>query len=432
MGPQETKTVKGIYTVINGTTVKIGEFAVPDATRYYLDEMAVTQPAPEPKPEPKKTYLTTSNPYMSKDWKTIFEKQMETDYWDKFYMLPGQKLIDNKAVIVKSSKDKEEDTKDYSNMSVRDILDEMKSTLMLTKQTARYFDHDEWVWELSDDIHYKLGESIKEFRRYDPDASACIMGIPVQRDHLRLNHIKLVRKVKEEEKSMTVHEKIKMIEAKLEKIAEDVDARVYTKYNGRKQTLEYVFVEKETGYTFTNERGLEELLDSLCDPLATGIYTLRRHVSNCFYAWKKRMNIAPQFLDYTLPQIKDVKFEDPAVIVFWADGTKTVVRAQGEAYDPEKGLAMAISRKALGNKRDYYHVFLKWLKKAKKKKNPDKLLEQVRKDTTELLQDMAGIKHECDGVCELCCPVRTDDISKVGPGCKNCNSYMNHFPEKED
>ena len=71
--------------------------------------------------------------------------------------------------------------------------------------------------------------------------------------------------------------------------------------------------------------------------------------------------------DHLVPAIKDVKFEDPATIVFWADGTKTVVRAQDEAYDPEKGLAMAISRKALGNKRDYYHVFLKWLKKFRKK-----------------------------------------------------------------
>jgi hypothetical protein len=265
-------------------------------------------------------------------------------------------------------KEKEESMKDYTGMSPREILDEMKSTLMLTKQAERYFDHDEWVWELSDDIHYKLGELIKEFRRYTPDASACIMGIAVRRDHLRLNHIKLVRKVKEEEKNMTVHDKIKMIEVKLERVAEDVNARVYTKYNGRKQTLEYVFVEKGTGYTFTNERGLEDLLDSLCDPLATGIYTLRSHVSKCFYAWQKQMNNTGHFLDYTLPQIDQVIFNAPATIVYWKDGTKTVVQARGEAFDPEKGLAMAISKKAMGNTRDYYIPFKKWLKKFEKQK----------------------------------------------------------------
>ena len=63
-------------------------------------------------------------------------------------------------------------------------------------------------------------------------------------------------------------------------------------------------------------------------------------------------------------EIKNVIFNDPATIVFWNDGTKTVVKTQdGEKYDPEKGLAMAISKKALGNKGSYYNTFDKWLKK---------------------------------------------------------------------
>ena len=63
-----------------------------------------------------------------------------------------------------------------------------------------------------------------------------------------------------------------------------------------------------------------------------------------------------------LPGIKDVIFNEPATIVMWSDGTKTVVKCQeGEGYDPEKGLAMAISKKALGNKGNYCEVFKKWL-----------------------------------------------------------------------
>lgn len=46
-----------------------------------------------------------------------------------------------------------------------------------------------------------------------------------------------------------------------------------------------------------------------------------------------------------LPEIKDVMFNGTATIVFWADDTKTVVKAVGEAFDPEKGLAMAIAKK---------------------------------------------------------------------------------------
>ena len=64
------------------------------------------------------------------------------------------------------------------------------------------------------------------------------------------------------------------------------------------------------------------------------------------------------------PKIKNVIFNNPATIVFWSDGTKTVVKCQeGESFDPEKGLAMAISKKALGNNREYYHTFLHWMKK---------------------------------------------------------------------
>lgn len=60
--------------------------------------------------------------------------------------------------------------------------------------------------------------------------------------------------------------------------------------------------------------------------------------------------------------IKDVIFNDPAVIVLWNDGTKTVVKCdENDIFDPEKGLAMAISKKALGNQGNYYNTFKKYL-----------------------------------------------------------------------
>lgn len=48
-------------------------------------------------------------------------------------------------------------------------------------------------------------------------------------------------------------------------------------------------------------------------------------------------------------EIDKVIINEPAMIVFWKDGTKTVVTAKDEAFDPEKGLAMAFAKKALGN-----------------------------------------------------------------------------------
>ena len=61
--------------------------------------------------------------------------------------------------------------------------------------------------------------------------------------------------------------------------------------------------------------------------------------------------------------IKKVIFNNPATIVMWEDGTKTVVKAEGEDYDPEKGLAMTIAKKAFGNEGNYYNEFKKWLPK---------------------------------------------------------------------
>ena len=63
----------------------------------------------------------------------------------------------------------------------------------------------------------------------------------------------------------------------------------------------------------------------------------------------------------SIPEIKSAIYNDPATIVFWEDGTKTVVKCKNEKFDPEKGLAMAFSKKMLGNKGNYYNIFKKWL-----------------------------------------------------------------------
>lgn len=66
--------------------------------------------------------------------------------------------------------------------------------------------------------------------------------------------------------------------------------------------------------------------------------------------------------------IKKVIFNDPATIVIWGDGSKTVVKCQKrDKFDPEKGLAMAISKKMLGNDYSYYETFAKYVGRYNKK-----------------------------------------------------------------
>lgn len=57
-------------------------------------------------------------------------------------------------------------------------------------------------------------------------------------------------------------------------------------------------------------------------------------------------------------KIEKVTVNGPATIVFWKDGTKTVVKCQnGDKFDLEKGMAMAFAKKARGNSSKYYDVF---------------------------------------------------------------------------
>lgn len=81
-----------------------------------------------------------------------------------------------------------------------------------------------------------------------------------------------------------------------------------------------------------------------------------------FYLNKNWGEIRQKKRENKIPEITRVIFNKPATIVFWADGTKTVVKSQGkEKYDKEKGLAMAISKKVLGNEGSYYDTFKKFL-----------------------------------------------------------------------
>lgn len=88
--------------------------------------------------------------------------------------------------------------------------------------------------------------------------------------------------------------------------------------------------------------------------------------------------------------IKKVIFNDPATIVFWKDGTKTVVQCRGDdIYDPEKGLAMAISKKVFGNNYNYYKTFKKWVPKEKPVLN----LNPIKEFTFEGILSSGSLKN---------------------------------------
>lgn len=64
---------------------------------------------------------------------------------------------------------------------------------------------------------------------------------------------------------------------------------------------------------------------------------------------------------YGLPEPENVIFHDPATIVYWDDGTKTVVKCgEDDTYDKEKGLALCYMKKYYGNKGNFNEVLKKW------------------------------------------------------------------------
>ncbi len=108
--------------------------------------------------------------------------------------------------------------------------------------------------------------------------------------------------------------------------------------------------------------------------------------------------------------IKDVIFAPPATIVYWSDGSKTVVKcSEKDVFDPEKGLAMAIAKRCGGNKGNYYKEIQNWVekrgkkypgktatqKKAAPKSNPDresmkKWISNANEDWNECLKASAN------------------------------------------
>lgn len=63
--------------------------------------------------------------------------------------------------------------------------------------------------------------------------------------------------------------------------------------------------------------------------------------------------------------IKRVIHNAPATVILWNDGTKTVVKAHNEPFDPEKGFAMAVCKKLLGD--SYKKTFREYCGKEENK-----------------------------------------------------------------
>ena len=77
-------------------------------------------------------------------------------------------------------------------------------------------------------------------------------------------------------------------------------------------------------------------------------------------------------------EIKDIIINDPATIILWKDGTKTIVKCQPvDIFDPGTGIAMAILKKLYGNSGFYKDIFEQAIEKYELKKSLEKSKKHV-------------------------------------------------------
>lgn len=165
--------------------------------------------------------------------------------------------------------------------------------------------------------------------------------------------------LKKYEKDLTIHHKESVFPLD-ENDIEIPYARAFTKgtYN---LMLEYIEILNDLGITSSR-------IDYLCDSEIRLTYrcspTTQEFVIQRFKNLTKiSLNSIYGVSNYTKFSIKKVIFNNPATIVYWKDGSKTVVKCQpGDTFDEEKGLAMCFTKKALGNKGNYADKFKEAIK----------------------------------------------------------------------
>lgn len=144
--------------------------------------------------------------------------------------------------------------------------------------------------------------------------------------------------------------------SKFDKLEERIIAS-FSARRARDELRDKIYITTARGYGKSNW-----LYEKMMEAKEQGkqIHMVRKNGMSQVEKLKEELNMRFGFMC-----IKDVIFNDPATIVFWSDGSKTIVKAHNEEFDPEKGLAMAICKKLYGNKGNFNNLFKKWIPEEK-------------------------------------------------------------------
>lgn len=124
---------------------------------------------------------------------------------------------------------------------------------------------------------------------------------------------------------------------------------------------------------------------------------------------------------YSTMTIKKVIFNDPATIVFWMDGTKTVVKcSEDDEYNPDAGIAFAFMKKYFGNDNSYHKIL--------KKHTKEYFLKKIAAAAREEKQSKNRENKFCETSCNTC--KYYDRRGRCLHTAEHCFGYENYEPKE--
>lgn len=116
---------------------------------------------------------------------------------------------------------------------------------------------------------------------------------------------------------------------------------------------------------------------------------LIKEIAAAFYYWDHTKEIKKKIGFDGNMKFKEVIFNGPATIIYWKDGTKTVVKCtEGDTYNPEVGIAMATLKKIFGEAYPKYRQCVSEAVNEHKEREKKKKLDKYVKEFVDVLKEM--------------------------------------------
>lgn len=127
----------------------------------------------------------------------------------------------------------------------------------------------------------------------------------------------------------------------------------------------------ESIHSYDNVYAISNKINSLsCSASLENRVDLSKEYSSKVFVDNIKMNL--------VPPVKEALFYDPATIVYFEDGTKTVVKKMdGEVYNPEYGFALCLMKRAYGE--DYHKLMWKHCWGGQEARRADKRKQSAQK-----------------------------------------------------